>query len=42
MPASGGTDGVTVTAHGDCNWTAASHAAWITVTSGATGRGAAP
>jgi hypothetical protein len=41
MPASGGTDAVTVTAQGDCNWTATSHVAWITVTSGATGRGTA-
>jgi all-beta uncharacterized protein/BACON domain-containing protein len=42
MPAAGGTDAVTVTAQGDCAWTAVSQAAWITVASGGTGRGTAP
>ena len=39
VPASGGTDSVTVTAQGDCAWTAVSQSPWITVTSGAAGRG---
>ena len=39
MPASGGADSVTVTAQGDCPWTAVSQSSWITVTAGASGRG---
>ncbi len=35
----GGTGSVGVTAPPGCNWTAESHAAWITVTSGASGSG---
>jgi hypothetical protein len=41
MPASGGSHAVTVRAVGDCTWTAVSQAAWISVSSGATGRGTA-
>jgi hypothetical protein len=37
--AAGGTATVTVTTDTSCNWTAASQADWITVTSGATGAG---
>jgi hypothetical protein len=39
MPADGGPDTVTVTARGECPWAAVSQAPWITVTSGAMGRG---
>ena len=39
VPAGGGTGSVSVTTAGGCNWTAASNAAWITVTSGASGSG---
>ena len=39
VPASGGTDSVTVTAQGDCAWTAVSQSPWIIVASGAAGRG---
>jgi hypothetical protein len=35
----GGTGSVAVTTGGTCSWTAASNAAWITVTSGASGTG---
>ena len=35
----GGTGSVTVTAPGGCAWTAASNAAWLTITSGADGSG---
>jgi subtilisin family serine protease len=35
----GGTGSVTVTASAGCAWTAASNAAWITITSGASGSG---
>ena len=35
----GGAGSLTVTAGAGCNWTAASNAAWITVTSGASGTG---
>ena len=41
VPAAGGTDAVTVAAQGDCTWTAVSHAAWIAIASGGTGRGTA-
>jgi len=33
----GGTGSVSVTAAIDCSWTAVSHDAWITITSGASG-----
>lgn len=39
VPAAQTTDSITVTAVGTCNWTAASNAAWLTVTGGATGSG---
>jgi hypothetical protein len=39
IAADGGVDTVIVTSRGDCAWTAVSQAPWITVTSGATGRG---
>jgi hypothetical protein len=39
MDASGGDGTVTVTAGATCDWTASSQAPWITVTSGASGRG---
>ncbi len=39
QPAGGGTGSVSVTAAATCNWTAASNAAFITVTSGASGTG---
>jgi hypothetical protein len=35
----GGTGSVGVTAQGGCNWTAASNAGWITITSGGSGSG---
>lgn len=38
-PAAGGTDTVAVAVLGSCPWTAVSNAAWITVTSGASGNG---
>lgn len=37
-----GTGTVTVTTASDCSWTASSNAAWITLTSGASGAGSAP
>ncbi|MDT7604726.1 MAG: large repetitive protein, partial [Acidobacteriota bacterium] len=37
--AAGGAGSVTVTANGDCPWTAKSGADWITITSGASGHG---
>jgi hypothetical protein len=41
FPAAGGSGSVAVTAtFGSCAWTAVSNAAWITVTSGASGAGA--
>jgi|GEM_PF-3188600 len=39
VAASGGSGTVTVTAGSGCSWTAVSNAAWITVTSGASGSG---
>ena len=39
VPASGGTDVVSVNGTGDCPWAAESRAAWITITSGAAGSG---
>ena len=39
VPASGGTDVVSVNGTGDCPWAAESRAAWITITSGARGNG---
>ncbi len=39
VPAGGLSSTVTVTASGGCAWTAASNAAWLTVTSGASGTG---
>jgi hypothetical protein len=38
-PASGGNATVNVFNGGNCSWTAESHASWLTVTSGASGRG---
>jgi hypothetical protein len=38
-PAGGGATSVGVTTTGGCQWTAESHAAWITITSGSTGTG---
>lgn len=37
--AAGGTGSVTVTAPGTCSWTAGNPASWITITSGASGKG---
>jgi hypothetical protein len=39
IPSSGGTGEVRVATAAGCAWTAASHAAWITVTAGASGNG---
>jgi hypothetical protein len=39
VAAAGGTGSVTVQAQGSCEWTVASDASWISVTSGAMGRG---
>jgi hypothetical protein len=39
MPAGSGSGFVNVTAGAGCPWTAASNAAWITVTGGASGTG---
>jgi hypothetical protein len=39
VPAGGGTGSVAVTAGQGCEWNAASHAPWITITSGASGSG---
>jgi hypothetical protein len=39
MAAAGGTGNVTVTAGSGCAWTATSGAAWVTITSGASGNG---
>ena len=36
---SGGSSTVSVTTQGGCNWTAASHASWISITSGSSGNG---
>ena len=39
LPAAGGTSTISVTTGGSCAWTSAANAAWITITSGATGTG---
>jgi hypothetical protein len=39
VPASGGTDTISIAGPGNCPWTAVSHAPWITVVSGANGNG---
>jgi hypothetical protein len=39
IPAAGGTGSVTVTAGAGCAWTAASNAAWISITAGSSGTG---
>jgi hypothetical protein len=41
LPSAGGTGSVTMTATNGCAWTASSSAAWLTVTSGASGNGSA-
>jgi hypothetical protein len=39
FPASGGTDSVSVTTQGECNWIATSNVSWLTITSGSSGSG---
>src|SRR5687768_2020663 len=39
LPASGGTGSVTVQTERECQWTATSQAAWLTLSGGTTGQG---